>query len=330
MDPLLSIIIPAYNASEYLDRCIHTILNQMGKANFSKNEVEIIVVDDCSTDNTLSILHDLKEHVVPNLVIIHHDINRQQGAARNTGLKEACGKYIWFVDVDDSIGDGILCELASPELSKEPDVFQFHAAAILQDNQICIEPYWHDVIGPMSGPQFLEFEADHHYTNRIRASWSKWYKREYLLKNDLFYKEGVYWEDVVHTLKCIYLANSIIYKPLIGYNYIHTPNSDMRGKQNGKKFADSIRFCADSCKFLIKSEASKKIIESMRPYYGKVLRKYQRNLGQLSFEEYTKFCHIISGIDVSYIQLFMESNEHDWLSNTTTINNLWYSQHYEN
>lgn len=330
MSPILSIIIPVYNASEYIQRVLCSILSEMRKANLSEKQVEIIVIDDCSTDRTLDILEELKNTIVPHLIFIKHDINRQQGAARNTGLKSSSGKYVWFVDVDDLLGDGILNQIYSPEIISEPDVFQFHTAAIFPDNTISIEPYWQDIIGPMSGKEFLEFEADHHYTNRIRASWSKWYKRDYLLRNKLFYQEGVYWEDIVHTLKCIFLANKVVYKPTIGYKYIHTPNSDMRGTQNGKKFADSIRFCADSSKFLLESETSQKIIESMRPYYAKVLRKCLENLGQLPKEECAKFCQIISSIDVSYISRFMNSNEHDWLLDTIAISKLWHSKHNEN
>ena len=328
--PKLSIIIPAYNASLYVERCIRSILSEMQRAKLSEEDIEIIVVDDCSTDMTFSILENLKSDVVSNLVVLRHDINKQQGAARNTGLNAAIGQYVWFVDVDDSLGESILCQLESEELKMMPDIFQFHAAAILPNNTVAIEPYWKDTIGPMSGIKFLEFEAYHAYNNRIRASWSKWYKRDYLIKNKLFYQEGVYWEDVVHTLKCIYLANSVVYKPIIGYNYIHTPNSDMRGRQSGKKYADTIRFCAESSKFLIESSASSEIIESMRPYYAKVLRKYQRNLGQLTIEEFKRFCQIVSEIDLTYISKFLNTNEHDWLLDIMAMNKLWISQNNEN
>lgn len=82
--------------------------------------------------------------------MICHHTNRKQGAARNTGLRVANGDYVWFVDIDDSIGDGILKYLHSSELSSTPDIFQFHAASKDQSNNIVIEPYWEKPIGPMS------------------------------------------------------------------------------------------------------------------------------------------------------------------------------------
>ena len=82
--------------------------------------------------------------------MICHHTNRKQGAARNTGLRVANGDYVWFVDIDDSIGDGILKYLHSSELSSTPDIFQFHAASKDQSNNIVIEPNWEKPIGPMS------------------------------------------------------------------------------------------------------------------------------------------------------------------------------------
>ena len=74
-------------------------------------------------------------------------------------MRVANGDYVWFVDIDDSIGDGILKYLHSSELSSTPDIFQFHAASKDQSNNIVIEPYWEKPIGPMSGIDYLEFEA---------------------------------------------------------------------------------------------------------------------------------------------------------------------------
>lgn len=325
MKPELSIIIPVYNAVAYIGRCIDSIIAAMKYAKLTQEDVEIIVVDDCSTDKTPYLLEELKKKIVTNLVIIRHEINRQQGAARNTGLRAANGKYVWFVDVDDLIKEDILKQLKSPILDSQPDIFQFHAVKMDINGDYINEPYLEQTVGPLSGCEYMEFEATNGYSNRIRASWSKWFRRNYLLNNELYFQEGVYWEDVMHTLKSLFYADKVIYEPVIGYIYIQTPNSDMRGKQTGKKYADTIRFCAQSCEFLMRNQASKIIKEFMKPYYDKVLNKYKRSLGFLPENELFIFCQIIEDIDLSYIPLFFKSSDHSWLLDINSIKNTWAS-----
>lgn len=323
----LSIIIPVYNAVAYINRCIDSIISAMKFAKLTQEEVEIIVVDDCSTDMTSNLLEELKKNIVPNLVIIRHKINRQQGAARNTGLRAANGKYVWFVDVDDLIEEEILKQIKSPLLDSQPDIFQFHAIKLDINGNYLKEPYIEHSVGPMTGKEFMEFEATYGNSNRIRASWSKWFRRNYLLNNEIYFQEGVYWEDVMHTLKSLFLADKVIYEPVSGYIYIQTPNSDMRGKQNGKKYADTIRFCAQSCEFLVKHNASEEIKDSMKPYYNKVLRKYKQNIGNLSEAELSIFCNILNDIDLTYISLFFYCDEHSWLLDADSIKTIWTTSH---
>ena len=109
MKPILSIIIPAYNASKYIERCLDAIFIHGGLEKDSLNLIETIVVDDCSKDNISELVkHYAREKKLQNIIAIRHEINRQQGAARNTGLKIAQGNLVWFVDVDDIIMPGFL------------------------------------------------------------------------------------------------------------------------------------------------------------------------------------------------------------------------------
>lgn len=98
----LSIIIPAYNAEKFLPKCLESCLHQ----DIPTDDYEIIVVDDGSTDNTSKIV-DSYQNVNPNVRYIFQE-NAKQGAARNNGLRQACGEYIWFVDADDWIKENCL------------------------------------------------------------------------------------------------------------------------------------------------------------------------------------------------------------------------------
>ena len=324
MKPILSIIIPAYNAAHYIKRCLDSIFVNGGLDKTSLDLIETIVVDDCSKDNTSTIVEKYRDtYNMSNLRLIRHNKNLQQGAARNTGLKKACGNYIWFVDVDDIIMPGFLAILQHPNFLSDIDVFQFNAIAEdLNGNQIA-EEFLQEAITAVSGIDYLEYEANIRYENRIRATWSKWYRRDYLIHNNLYFQEGVYWEDVIHTLKCIYLSTKFTYLPKIGYIYVQTPNSDMRGIQNGRKFADTIRFCVDSFTFLSLQKASTNIISFQKLYYERVLRKYKTNVHLLPLDEYEIFETIVSNLNLSIIEEFCTNDEHNWIMSSEGRLSVW-------
>ncbi len=99
MFPRVSVIIPAYNVENTIENLLNSLFNQ----SFSREKTEIIVVDDCSTDNTLDILTNLKhEH---NFSVFSHETNKGLAAARNTGIKNCSGKILIFIDSDMVVGD---------------------------------------------------------------------------------------------------------------------------------------------------------------------------------------------------------------------------------
>ena len=96
---LFSIIIPCFNVEKYVRECLDSLINQT----IEKEELQIILVDDCSTDNTVDILKEYEANYPDLLLLILLDKNGRQGRARNIGLEYATGKYISFVDSDDVV-----------------------------------------------------------------------------------------------------------------------------------------------------------------------------------------------------------------------------------
>lgn len=97
---LVSIIIPIYNVAPYVEKCIRSVMTQ------TYRKLEVIIVDDCGTDNSMEIVKALigaydKDDI--RFHILHHDKNKGPGAARNTGIDIATGKYVFFLDSDDFI-----------------------------------------------------------------------------------------------------------------------------------------------------------------------------------------------------------------------------------
>ena len=92
-EPIVSVIIPVYNAEKFLKQCLNSVISQTLK------EIEIICVDDGSTDNTNAILKAFSEK--DQRITVIHQQNAGAGAARNNGLRRAKGKYLSFLDADD-------------------------------------------------------------------------------------------------------------------------------------------------------------------------------------------------------------------------------------
>ena len=92
--PKISVIVPVYNVEKYLSECLDSIINQ------TFPDFEIICVNDCSTDKSGNILEDYSRKD-NRIKIFYHQFNQGLGAARNTGLKNAHGKYVQFLDSDD-------------------------------------------------------------------------------------------------------------------------------------------------------------------------------------------------------------------------------------
>ena len=121
-EPIISVIVPVYNSSLYLRKCLDSLLSQTFK------EIEIIAVDDGSTDGASLILDEYAE-IFPDLIVIHQS-NQGQGAARNTGVSVARGQYIGFVDSDDYVDGNMYKHLYSLISETSADVAVCRATSV--------------------------------------------------------------------------------------------------------------------------------------------------------------------------------------------------------
>lgn len=122
----LSVVIPVYNVSQYIENCLRSIFVQT-----YKEPLEIIIMDDCGSDNSIHLAQEAVAQKAPSNQIykfLQHEKNRGLSAARNTGLKEAEGDYVYFLDSDDLITDDcfeVLLNLSEKYKSAEMIVGQF-------------------------------------------------------------------------------------------------------------------------------------------------------------------------------------------------------------
>lgn len=118
MGKKISIIIPCFNVNEYINRCLKSLVNQT----IGIDNIEIILVDDASTDNTLELLESWEKKYSESIMVITYAENLRQGGARNVGLEYASGEYIGFVDADDWVEEDFYEEAYSIAQKGDYDV----------------------------------------------------------------------------------------------------------------------------------------------------------------------------------------------------------------
>jgi len=213
-----SIIIPIYNVELYIEHCLLSVLNQ------NYNDLEVILVDDCSKDNSMGVVRRVlaKHQNADKVVILKHEKNRGPSAARNTGLNVAKGKYVWFIDSDDYIKENCLHEIFSKTTELNIDICMFSAANVIYGKIIKRFSFNDFSLNVNAGKFFLR---DFRFSTCVPF---KIYKRDFLSLNNLKFFEGIFHEDNEFTPRCLYMANRVAYLDEILYFVVQNPNSTTR------------------------------------------------------------------------------------------------------
>jgi len=155
----LSIIIPVYNIENYISRCLNSIINQ----NLLKEDYEIVIVDDGSTDNSLEIINEYLERV--NLIIYKQE-NKGAAFARNKGIELASGTYIYFIDGDDYLAEQVLGRFVALMENEKLDVLGFASKVthIEIEEKITLSSSGLPDYTIMNGQSFI---ANHKYRNEM-------------------------------------------------------------------------------------------------------------------------------------------------------------------
>ena len=119
--PWLSILVPVYNVQAYLRECLGSVIAQLGNGADAAG-VEILVLDDCSTDTCWALMHELADAWPGRLRLLRHERNGGLSAARNTMIDAARGQYLWFLDSDDKLLPGAIASLRNIVQAHAPDV----------------------------------------------------------------------------------------------------------------------------------------------------------------------------------------------------------------
>ena len=182
----LSFIVPFYGVKKYIEECIRSLYDQ----DIPMEEYEVICVDDCSPDGSRAVVERLQKEY-PTLRLLTHMENKRQGGARNTGMREARGSYIWFVDSDDYIKPNCLKGLLEIAETENLDVLKFHFAYENQSPRDLV-----DSKGVETGTDLIfNNESSTDLISRCNSAVQQLIRREFLLTNNIVFAEKVQYED---------------------------------------------------------------------------------------------------------------------------------------
>ena len=195
----VSIIIPIYNVAPYIERCLLSVLNQ------TYHNIEIILIDDCGTDNSMNIARRvIDKHPNSHLVTIkEHEHNKGLSAARNTGIDTAIGDYIYFLDSDDEISENCIEKLLKSAIENNCDFVIGDYVAIGE----------HALLPLLNLSKNLNSNRDilYHYksSNWYPMAVNKLVNRKFMLNNHLYFEEGIIHEDELWSFKLACSAKSM-------------------------------------------------------------------------------------------------------------------------
>ena len=214
----LSVIIPMYNVEKYIHKCIYSVVQN----NLKSDDFEIIIVDDESPDNSLSIATEIANEF-DNITIISQK-NKGLGGARNTGIQNAKGKYVLFLDSDDFYTPNSLETILKIAFDNELEILEFGAIVVDSTNKI--------ISTVAISTENKIFDGIYYWQNfnSINSACNKLYLKEFLISNSILFKEKIYAEDYEFNTRALYFAKKVMATEYIVANFLTSTNSITRNK----------------------------------------------------------------------------------------------------
>lgn len=243
----VSVIIPIYNVSKYIERCLRSVLKQTWK------DLKVILIDDCTRDDSMDIVRSLLETSSrSNIVtILRHEKNSGLSVARNTGIRQATGDYLYFLDSDDYISEDCIEQLANAAIRYKVDfvVGDFEAVgtfrkipSLLLDTGILADNK--SVLSAFSKAQWPVMACN------------KLINRSFLIKENLFFKEGLLHEDDLWSFMIACKAHSAyVVKKKTYFYYLHS--NSITGQPSVRNLESRIRIIEYLFEYISLSSALK-------------------------------------------------------------------------
>lgn len=224
--PILSIIVPCYNSEKFINHTIQMLLQQ------DLSNCELLLIDDGSQDNTLFILRQYESS--EKYIRILTQTNQGVSTTRNTGISAAQGKYIYFLDSDDTLAEGTLLHFKNV-LTAHPNcqIYTFGYETRIGDKigKRYVFPRYNNQI--LSGQEMMKDFLSKKFCMCICSSI---YERQFLLDHQLKFKPGIrIGEDVLFVLQALQQANQVYYSKRLTFIYQIRDDSAMQGYKSYSK-----------------------------------------------------------------------------------------------
>lgn len=251
----VSIIIPVYNVAPYICRCLDSVVSQ------SFQDIECILIDDCSIDNSMAIVENFIHNYHGNICfkILHHTHNQGLSAARNTGIKHSTSTYLYFLDSDDTITHD--CIESFVALSNKYPNIDFVQGNILNENGQISHYGIH-----LNIPEFINKEDElscYILSKVISNACNRLIRKEFLIKHNLFFPEGIVHEDMYWVYFLAKYTQSAAFSSKGTYIYYINKDSIMTSISKEKRIA----------RYTSRLKAAWDFINDMKQYPS---NKYQR------------------------------------------------------
>lgn len=216
---LVSVVVPAYNSEKYLRRTVETLLSQKHR------DIEVILIDDGSTDSTFEIMKEISES--DGRVRVAHVCNGGVSAARNLGISFAMGEWLMFVDSDDELEDSCVSSLLTVAVEKGADFavcgmkFDYlDSRGELTRSEVYSSGKSYTLMSGISGDRDA---FEHLYrSNYLQSSCAKLYSADFIRRNNLRFDSGLTsFEDYSFVLSCLKHAETIAVCSAPYYHYFH-------------------------------------------------------------------------------------------------------------
>lgn len=255
--PKVSIIIPVYNVEHYLREALDSVVNQ------TLSDIEIICIDDCSTDGSYRILEEYAK-TDSRFVVLKQEYNQGQGVARNRGINIAKSPYIMFLDPDDWF-ELDACERAYNQISKNnDDVVFFNSQTCDEDgNLISVDKKLKPYKKYLDGRSFSLKKIKKNFIKGKIACWSRIYNTEFMRKHDIYFPEVRRSEDVEFSIKIYLEAEKVSVANFTLLNYRKCSYSPDKHRLASENVYDALK---RSFELVMKKQDNKYILKHFLVY----------------------------------------------------------------
>lgn len=297
----LSVIVPTYNAGNNIKSCLESILNQ------NLEDVEILVINDGSTDNTSEIINEyVREN--PEKITYYEKENKGVADTRNFGISKAKGRYILFVDSDDYIMPKLIEEIQT-YIKQDIDIIKFKLQRINENG---------DILEKVDGAVFNKTDGQTAFNMLcfsdvlLDSPCVYVFKKELFELNNLQFKVNTEHEDFGLIPLIILKAKSVISINLYGYFYIQTNGSITRNEDYAKtlkKVNDTLLHYDNMLEFIKREDLTKITVKNLKTYYTNAIILKLKELRKEDIDIYIKKINqrkMLNNIQVNNLKQFIK------------------------